>query len=127
MTTPSVKSTLPAAFLLSVTGWFGLAFVIINKEPTLWPRWWFFFFIVLAATGVFLPVTSFLNLRFRTDPQAGRNVVVREASLAGIFTATIAWLQLGRALTFGVGLLLAAGLIAIELLLRMRERARWQP
>ncbi len=127
MSSPSIKKYLPAAFLLSVTGLFGLAYLILYTLPTPGPRWLFFFFCVLAATGLFLPLTAFLNIRFPTNPPAQRVVVVREASLVGIYFATLSWLQLGRVLTLGLGLLLAAGLILVELLIRLRERSRWEP
>jgi hypothetical protein len=127
MKSPTVKSVLPAAIILTLIGWAGLAYLIINTLPYTGPRWLFFFLSVLAVTGVFLPVTAFLNLRFPSNPPAGRNVIVREASLTGIYFATLAWLQLGRVLTLGLGLLLAAGLILVEFLIRLREKGRWDP
>lgn len=127
MNSPSVKSTLPAAILLAVIGSAGLIYVILNTLPYPGPLWLFFFLSVLVVTGIFLPVAAFLNLRFPSKPPARRNVVVREASLAGIYFATLAWLQIDRVLTFGLGLLLAAGLILVEFLLRLREKGRWDP
>ena len=127
MSSPSAKSTFPAAFLLTVIGWFGLVYLIIETLPTLGPRWLFFFFGVLAVTGMFLPVAAFLNRRFPTHPPAKHNVIVREASLVGFYVATLAWLQLGRVLTLGLGFLLAAGLLLVEFLIRLREKSRWEP
>lgn len=127
MSPPSPKSFLLAAFLLSVSGLFGLVYLFLYTLPTPGPRWLFFFFCVLAATGLFLPLTAFLNMRFPTKPAARRVVIVREASLVGIFFATLSWLQLGRVLTLGLGLLLATGLILVELLIRLREKSRWEP
>jgi hypothetical protein len=54
-------------------------------------------------------------------------VIIREALWIGIYFPTLAWLQLGRVLTPTLILLLAVGLIAIEILLRMRERSQWKP
>jgi len=127
MSTPSVKSYFPTAFFLSVIGLFGLVYLFLYTLPTPGPRWLFFFFSVLAASGLFLPLAAFLNLRFPTQPPAGRVVVVRESSLVGIYIATLSWLQLGRVLTLGFGLLLASGLILVELLIRLREKSRWEP
>lgn len=127
MSSPTVKSTLPAAILLTVGGCFGLVYQIIYTLPTLWPRWRFFFFIVLAVTGISLPFIAFLNRRFPTRPEASRTVVVREASLVGIYAATLAWLQLGRVLTLGMVFLVAIGLILVEFLIRLREKGRWDP
>jgi hypothetical protein len=39
----------------------------------------------------------------------------------------VAWLLLGRVMTFWVWIGLAGGLIAAEYLIRMRERALWRP
>jgi hypothetical protein len=127
MNSPTVRSTLPAAIVLTITGWFGLVFLVLNTLPTLGPRWLFFFFSVLAVSGVSLPLVTFLNRRFPTQPGASRTIVVREASLVGIYFATLAWFQLGRVLTWGLGLLLAAGLVLVEFLIRMREKSRWDP
>lgn len=127
MKAPTVKSTILSAILLATLGWFGLAYLVIYTLPTLGPRWLFFFFSVLAVTGITLPLVTFLNQRFPSEPYADRGAVVREASLVGIYFATLAWLQLGRVLTLGLGLLLAAGLILVEFLIRLREKSRWNP
>ena len=127
MKTPNVKSTLPAAILLAGLGWFGLVYLVIYTRPTLGPRWLFFFFSVLAVAGSALPLVAFLNQRFPTEPNADRSSIVREASLVGIYVATLVWLQLGSVLTLGLGLLLAAGLILVEFLIRLREKSRWDP
>ena len=127
MSSAPVKSFLPAAFLLSGIGIFGLSFLFIYTLPTMGPRWLFFFFSVLVVTGLFLPLAAFLNLRFPTKPPARRGAVVREASMVGIFFATLSWLQLGRVLTLGMGLLLAGGMILVEFLIRLREKIRWEP
>jgi hypothetical protein len=91
------------------------------------PRWLYFFFSVLAITGIFLPLAAFLNKRFPTKPPVRRGAVLREASIVGVFFATLSWLQLGRVLTPGMGLLLAGGLMLVEILIRLREKSRWEP
>ena len=124
---PSLKTLWPTAFLLTVIGWGGLFVVITYMLPTLGPRWLFFFLSVLAVTGTSLPVTAFLNRRFPTTPPPTRSTVLREAVLIGIYVPTLAWLQLGRALTFPLALVFAVGLVALEWLLRLREGSRWEP
>lgn len=124
---PPLRTYLPTAILLIFSGLFGLVYIIIYTLPTPGPRWLFFFFSVLVVTGISLPLMAFLNLRFPTKPPASRVVVVREASLVGIYFATLAWLQLGRVLTLGLGLLIAAGVILVELFIRLREKSRWEP
>jgi hypothetical protein len=78
-------------------------------------------------TGTTLPVIAFLNQRFPTNPPVNAGVIVREAIWVGIYFPTLAWLQLGQVLTPALSLLLAVGLLAIEVLLRLRERSQWKP
>jgi len=44
-----------------------------------------------------------------------------------VYVSTLAWLQLGHLVSLWVWMGLAGGLIAVEYLLRLRERARWKP
>ena len=124
---PPVKLFIPAAIILALVGWGGLYALINFTIPTVGPRWLFFFLSVLALTGTSLPIVAFLNQRFPTTPPVSSGVVVREAIWVGIYFPTLAWLQLGRVLTPALILLLAMGLIAIEVLLRIRERSQWKP
>ena len=101
--------------------------MVMYTLPTLGPRWLFFFFLVCAVTGAGLPVTAYLNWRFPTTPPANQGVVLREALWGGIYVAVLAWLQLGRALTSPLALLLALGMTGLEWLLRLREHSRWSP
>jgi hypothetical protein len=95
--------------------------------PTVWARWLLFFGCTLGLTGLALPVTWFLNLRFPSEPSAGPYVVVRQAIWVGVYGVVLAWLQQVRLVSLWTGLGLAVGLVAIEYLVRMREKARWQP
>lgn len=124
---PPVKLFIPAAIILALVGWGGLYALINFTIPTVGPRWLFFFLSVLALTGTSLPIVAFLNQRFPTTPPVSSGVVVREAIWVGIYIPTLAWLQLGRVLTPALILLLAMGLVAIEVLLRIRERSQWKP
>jgi hypothetical protein len=126
-TSPSVGSFMPAAIILGIGGWGGLVALINYTSPTVGPRWLFFFLGVLAITGTLLPVFAFLNRRFPSSPPASASVILREAVLAGIYIPTLAWLQLGRVLTPALAIILALGLVAIEVMLRMRERSQWKP
>ena len=125
--TPPVLSFLPTALLLFFIGWGGLVVLINETVPTVGPRWLFFFLVVIAVTGTMLPVTAFLNRRFPSTPPATSAVVVRQALWIGVYGATLAWLQIGRVLTFALGVLLLVGMGLIEFLLRLSERSRWKP
>jgi hypothetical protein len=122
-----VRNFIPASLILLIIGWGGLYALLNYTFPTVGPRWLFFFLGVLAITGTALPIVAFLNNRFPTQPPASPGVIIREATLFGIYFPTLAWLQLGRVLTPALVLLLAIGLLAIEVLLRMRERSQWIP
>src|SRR5688572_14182088 len=113
-----VRAFLPAAFILALAGWSGLAALVIYTLPTVGPRWLFFFLSVLALTGTALPFVAFLNRRFPSALPPRPGVVLRQALWVGVYGATLAWLQISRVLTPSLALLLAAGLILIEWLLR---------
>jgi hypothetical protein len=118
---------LASTICLLVIGWGAAAVAVITLTPTVWARWLLFFGSTLGLTGLGLPIMWFLNLRFRSNPPAGTGVIVRQAIWVGIYGAVLIWLQQVRLVTLWSGLGLAAGLIAIEYLIRMREKARWQP
>lgn len=124
---PSFKSYLPVTLILCLIGWGGFILVILTTLPTLGPRWLFFFFGVLALTGTAIPISYYLNLRFPSHPPAPSGVIIRQACWVGIYGGILAWLQLGRVLTPVLCAVLAGAFMAIELILRMRERARFVP
>ena len=121
------KAYLPAFLVLLVVGALGLAAIFFFTLPTIGPRWLFFFCIVLFISGLFLPVTYYLNLRFPSDPPAERHVIIRQAIWFGVLTGALAWLQIGRMLTITIAFVLAGVLVLIEVLLRLWERSRWKP
>ena len=112
---------------LCLTGWGGLVYLVLETLPYLGPRWLFFFFLMLGGTGLALPVAYFLNRRFPTDPPTHSDVVMREAMWVGVYVCALAWLQLGRVLNPGLTIVLAAGMLLVELLLRLGERTVWIP
>jgi hypothetical protein len=122
-----VRTFLPAALILMILGWGGWYAIVWFTVPSGGTRWAFFFTGMLALTGTFLPVTAYLNRRFPSMPPPTPAVIVRQALWVGIYIPTLLWLQIGRVLTFSLALLLLAGLILIEWLLRMRERSLWRP
>ncbi|HEY3344238.1 MAG TPA: hypothetical protein VGJ97_04890 [Anaerolineaceae bacterium] len=123
----SFLSILPTAVLLVVIGWGGLAALVLYALPTLGPRWLFFFLGVVALTGTSMPVVYFFNRRFPSTPPAEPGVLLRQSLWLGVYGSTLAWLQLGRMLTFPVAGIIVGVLILVEGLLRMREISRWKP
>jgi hypothetical protein len=113
--------------LLILFGWGGLIALVDLTLPFVWFRWSFFILLIAAITGIMLPIVYFFHRRFPSGPPAEPNVIVRQALWFGVYTATLAWLQLGRLVTVYVVLGLAGGLAAIEYFTRLREKARWKP
>lgn len=123
---PPFTPFLTAAIVLALIGWGGLVALIVFTLPTLGPRWLFFFLATLAASGTALPVAYFLNRRFISKPPVDAGVIVRQSLWVGIFADLMIWLQLGSALTIPLAIMVASGLVIIELILRLRERSRFQ-
>ena len=121
------RSYLASAICLFIIGWGSAALSVFSLTPTVWARWLFFFGGTLGLISLALPVAWFLNLRFRSEPPAGATVIVRQAIWVGVYGALLTWLQQERLVTIWTALGLAAGLGAIEYLVRMREISRWQP
>lgn len=124
---PPIRTFLPATVILMILGWGGLIAVLAFSSPNGGTRWAFFFSAVLALTGTVLPGVAYLNRRFPSTPPPTPGTIVRQALWVGIYFPILAWLQIGRVLVPAMALLLAAGFILIEWLLRLRERAQWKP
>jgi hypothetical protein len=123
----SFRPYIASAISLFILGWGCAAFAVFTLTPTVWARWLLFFGGSLGLTSLAMPATWFLNLRFPSKPPAGTAVIVRQAVWVGVYGSLLTWLQQERLVTLWTGLGLAAGLVAIEYLVRMRENARWQP
>lgn len=123
----SFRMYLSSMVTLLVIGWGGLIVILYLSLPFVWSRWAFFVFIVMAITGVALPIVYFFHKRFPGKQPVGSNVILRQAIWAGIYFATLAWLQLGRLVTLYVILGLAGGIIAAEYFIRIREMANRRP
>lgn len=112
---------------MAAAGWGGLFLLFSLSLPFLGYRWLFFVLLTLALAGTALPVAYFLNLRFPSKPLASPTVIVRQALWLGVYGDLLAWFQLGRLLTPVLAIFLAAGLVLIEILLRLNERSRFKP
>jgi hypothetical protein len=121
--TDTFQPYLSSTIALIVIGWGGLVTLLYFSLPFVWSRWGFFVFIVMAVTGMTLPIVYFFHKRFPGKQPVGSNVILRQAIWAGIYIASLAWLQLGRLVTLYVILGLAGGIIAAEYFIRIREMA----
>lgn len=113
--------------VMGVIGAVGLILLFILTVPTLGPRWLMFFLVTLMVCGPALMVVHYLHRRFPSKPAATGGVLVREAIFVGAYVDVMLWLRLGKALNFALAAFIAVGLIAIELLIRLRERNTWTP
>jgi hypothetical protein len=123
----SFRPYIASTIVLFIIGWGCAALAVFTLTPTVWARWLLFFGGTLGLTSLALPATWFLNLRFPAKSPVGTVVIVRQAVWLGVYGALLTWLQQERLVSLWTGLGLAAGLTAIEYLMRMRENARWQP
>jgi len=111
---------------LMLIGGSGLVFTLFMLEPRLGPRWMFFFFLIIFASGIALPGSFIIQRRFAKDFVPSR-VLVREAILFGVYLSLLAWLQLGRVLTNLIIAIIGVGFLLFEMLLRMAEKAAFNP
>ena len=121
---PSFRPHIIPTLILLLIGWGGLYAIALFALPFVWARWGFFALWVIALTATSFPVIYFVTTRFSSEKMEPQ-VLVRRALWVGVYGATLAWLQLARLVNVYVILGLAFGLVAIESLLRLRERARW--
>lgn len=124
---PRFGPILTTSIILFLIGVIGLGILFLFTVPTLGPRWLLFFLATLVGSGLALPVAYYLHKRFPSVPTAGASVLVREALWFGVYVDLILWLQFGRVLNFALAIFIGVGLIAIEILIRMRERSRFTP
>jgi len=117
---------LPSIFLI-LAGWSGVVALVLYTEPLVWMRWGLFALLFLALTGTSLPIVYFFHARFPSDPPATARVILRQAQWVGSYGLILLWLRWGNLLSLWLTLGLAGGLLAIESLIRLRERSRWSP
>jgi len=123
----SFRSFILPTLLLIFGGWGGLAALVYFTEPLVWNRWALFALLFLALTGTAIPIVYFFHLRFPSDTPVGPRVIVRQAQWVGVYGLVLLWLRWGDLLTLWLTLGFAGGLLAIEWLIRLRERSRWTP
>jgi hypothetical protein len=125
--TPSFRPFILPSLLLIFGGWGGVAALVFLAEPLVWRHWALFALLFLALTGTALPIVYVFHLRFPSDQPPGQRVILRQSQWVGVYGLILLWLRRGHLLTLWLTLGLAAGLLAIEWLIRLRERSHWQP
>ena len=115
-----------AASKLMFVGWGGLLALLLLTVPHVFARWMFFLLALSALSGTAIPFIIFLSKRFGKTP-ISVDVLMRRAIWVGVIGCILAWLQLGRALTWTIGLLIVSVIVSIECLIEIRERSLWNP
>ena len=130
MTRPRISEHITEVYLAASTlmfvGWGGLLALLLLTVPHVFARWMFFLLAVSALSGTAIPFIIFLSKRFGKTP-ISVDVLMRRAIWVGVIGCILAWLQLGRALTWTIGLLIVSVIVAIEWLIEIRERSLWNP
>jgi hypothetical protein len=124
---PSFVFFLTLGLIFALSGWGGIVYLFIFTLPFLGYRWLFFLLFMFAVTGTAIPIVAYLHMRFPSHPTVKMETILREALMVGAYADLLAWLQLGRVLTFSISLFIAIGLIIVEVLLRVRESSQWTP
>lgn len=120
---PDYRSLMIAAVILAAVGWLGLIILINVTLPTVGPRWLFFFLWTSAVTGSTLPFIWLLHRRFTSHNPAPASTLLRQGLWAGLYAALCAWLQINRSLSLSLAIILAAGILTLEALLRVLDRS----
>jgi hypothetical protein len=124
---PQYRGLFATALLLITIGWTGLYLLMATTLPTVGPRWLFFFLLAIAVTGTALPFIWLLHKRFGKPPRAPASVLVRQALWVAVLAALGVWLQINRALTLSLAIMLGIGFLVLEWFLRLLERAAFRP
>ncbi len=119
------RGLLLASLLMCVSGWGGLAWLVLNTVPRIGGEIWLFFLLLhLGVTGTAIPLLRWLSLRLApaaAAPPAG--VILRRAVWIGIIAVICAWLLIPRYLSLPIALVMLLLFLALELFLRNRELA----
>ena len=120
------RGVLLAALIMFITGWGGLAYLVVNTRPRIGGEIWLFFILLqIAVTGAAIPIIRLVSQRLaRTQDDAPMTgVVVRRSVWTGIIAVTCAWLLIPRYLTLPIFLIVILLFVVIEIFLRNRELA----
>ena len=124
---PTVRSVIPLMLVLVIPGWFWLIYLMTRTVPSLGNRWMFFTSAMLAISGTIMPLVAYLNRFIQPFGPATFETIVRESAMIGVYAGILLWLNKGQVLSASLALILGVGLVLIELLLRLRNKSRWQP
>lgn len=120
------RGVLLAALLMFVSGWGGLAYLVMTTRPRIGGEIWLFFILLqIAVTGTAIPIVRWISQRLGPAPADAplTGVIVRRSVWAGIIVVTCAWLMIPRYLSLPIFLMLVLLFLVVEGFLRNRELA----
>ena len=87
------------------------------------PQMLFLLFLFVGVSSLFIPLVAYFNYRFAASGWLQRDPLrlLRQGSWFGLFALVMSYLQLFRALTITIALVLASVFILIELFILTRE------
>jgi len=120
------RGVLLAALIMFVTGWGGLAVLVVNTRPRIGGEIWLFFILLqIAVTGAAIPIMRLVSQRLarKQEDAPMTGLVLRRSVWAGIIAVTCAWLLIPRYLTLPIFLIVILLFVVIEIFLANRELA----
>lgn len=118
------RGVMLASLLLFVSGWGGLAYLVVTTRPRIGGEIWLFFILLqIAVTGTALPIVRWTSQRLGPADAPLTGVVVRRSVWVGIIAVTCAWLMIPRYLSPPIVLILILLFLVVEGFLRNRELA----
>ena len=105
-----------------------LYYIVTNFWPNptslfILPQMLFLLFLFVGISAAFIPALAYLNYRFAAPDwlQQDRLRLLRQGAWFGLYGLVLAYLQLSRALTVTIAVVLSAVFILIELFILTRE------
>ncbi len=124
---PTPQAVLPISLILAVPGWIWIIYLLTQRLPDLGGRWMFFAAVMIALAGSSMPLIAYLNRIVQPLGPASFEIIVREGILVGLYAGILLWLNKGQVLSISLALILAVGILLVELLIRLRNRSEWHP
>ncbi len=122
------KWWLIVSFVITILSFAGLYYLVnyvwpVPENPFARPQLLFLIFMFLGLSSVFVPITAYLNQRFAKAGwfERDRTRLVRQGIWVGLFGVLLAYLQLIRALSWTIAIVLAGVFFLIEMFFLTRE------
>ena len=116
------RGVLLASLIMFVSGWGGLAYLVVTTRPRIGGEIWLFFILLqIAVTGTAIPIVRWVSQRLAQGDSPLTGVVVRRSVWIGFIAVTCAWLLIPRYLSLPIVFILILLFVVVEVFLRNRE------